>query len=339
MFRLAGMVLLDSLSIFILYRIILTVDSTEYSVRLVSSYISIALHAFAMLLAVLTGPRAGMDWSVSRNRCRSNLLWLIFFPLYSGVAWYTGSEQNMDGLATTGVINGFLSLFLLHWYWADFRLASHQVWHRENYGDFLAPSLAGQCGVRVEAFVPGQKLHMEGPSQVRNLLGFLTWILISVSVLLIALFLPDGPFYFWMFWAIVPLVLGFYEYPEVWKGQIRLRKEILIIENEEVRIRMNDRYARLAMAAIEGFLASVEKHRVSYRDERIGQRRIFEQYWLAIYARLKPGASAPNDWPQVERDVPIGDFQIVSSNAKEDAEEAEEFLEYALGTINERSGR
>lgn len=334
MIRAALMLLIEAIVLFILFRIRITEQATEYSVREISGYLALGLHIVVFGILILFGSKGGQDWNVAKTRSRANLITLPFLILFSVFGWILASEQNMNLLGVSAAINAFAILLLVRWYLDDFQEAAHQVWHNDQFGSSVAPAVASRFGIKVNKFIPGRALHVEGQSQAYLMVVFLVWMILSLATTAAGYFVEGGPFYPFMGLGALFLGWGFYSYTEVWTGRIRLKKEWFQIENHELKVYYGGEEKRLLLTSVEGFIVRREIRKVRIFDHNADQIRLSKQQWVCCYARLKPGVD-PSGLFLSNGDAVIGEFHIKSSDSEADAEQAREFLENALGSINE----
>ncbi|MBU45369.1 MAG: hypothetical protein CMN76_19310 [Spirochaetaceae bacterium] len=334
MIRAILMLLLEATAVFILYRIRVTEDTMEYSVREISGYLALGLHVTAYAIMIFFGSKGGQDWPVAKTRSRANLITLPFLFPFTVFGWLLASEQDMSLLGVMAAINVFAMLVLIRWYLDDFQEAAHQVWHNEIYGSYVAPAVASRYGIKVTKFIPGQALHVKGLAELHLLFGFLLWVALSVATAALGFFAYTAPSYPIIGLSALFLVWGLYSYNTVWTFRIRLKPEWFQIENHELRVYYRGQEHRILLTSVEGFLVTCETRKVRIFDHNADQIRLSNQYWVCCYARLKPGVD-PAGLFLTSGDAVIGDFHINSSDSEADAEEAREFLENALGSINE----
>ncbi len=325
---------LEGIAVTILYRMIVTQDSAEYYVRETSGYIALGIHCFALILAGITGPRGGLDWLVARKKALANLVFFAAFPAFSGLSLLLASNQNMSLLGVSGVLNAFLALFLLNWYLEEYIQANHQVRHNALYGEFLPPAVAINNGLLVEKYREGQSLILQGKSQWNRILGFFSWIFLSILIGLAA-YASQSPSMGWVM-AGIPLLVAFTYYVDVWQGRVGLRASKLSIDELAF---MTDMYPgeSISLSQVEGFRVAHEQPGQYLWNHESHTHQYYRQHRIRVYVRFKPGAR-PDEWFSEEGDVLIGDFHISSSSSERDAEEAELFINNALASINKSSG-
>ncbi len=335
MVRMFMLLALEGIAVTILYRMNVTEDSTEYYVRETSGYIALGIHCLALILAGLTGPRSGLDWTVASKKALTNLVFFAAFPAFSGLSLFLASNQNMDLLGVSGALNALLALFLLNWYYEDYIQANHQVKHNALYGEFLPPAVAINHGLLVEKYKEGQSLILEGKSQWNRVFGFVSWVLLSI-IIGFAAYVSQSPSV--MGWAMagIPLLVALIYYVDVWQGRIGLRASKLSIDD---RAFTTDMYPGepISLFQVEGFRVAHEQPGQYLWNHESHTHQYYRQHRIRVYVRFKPGAR-PEEWFSEEGDVLIGDFHISSSSSERDAEEAELFINNALASINQSSG-